>query len=186
MRALADAAQLAHPDIPWTPPPRLPTAHDLRQALEILTPPPADARTLAACLAALVIAFEPNTKLSPEAMRLRFEVWKEAVSDLGGALLHEATTRAIKVLRWMPKPAEVREQVRADLEAQARRRDLCRRMLRAIEGKPVEPEKPLATRMERLKHTRSIYAGWGDRPSDVERIDREIARETARDRDDAA
>lgn len=173
---MADALSLEHPDIPWTPPPRLPSAHDLRQAIEVLTPPPADARTVAACLAALVIAFEPNTKLSPEATRLRFEVWREANGDLGNALWTEATERAIRALKWMPKPAEMREQVSADLLKRTKNLNLCKRMLAALDGTS-PAEKPLASRLERLKHTRSIYERMGDRPADVDRMDREIARE---------
>ena len=109
-RALRQAEDDDHPDIPWRPPAVLPPAEALRVALAMLTPRPADDRTIAACLAALVIAFEPNTKLSAEATRLRFEVWKEANGELGNALWNEATQRAIRALKWMPKPAELREQ----------------------------------------------------------------------------
>lgn len=179
MRALADAAALEHPDVSWTPPPRLPSIHDLNAAIAVLTPPPADARTMAACLAALVIAFEPNTKLSPDATRLRLEVWKQANGDLGNALWTEATERAIRGLKWMPKPSELRELVSADLTARAKKLEHCRRMLVALGG-AATTEKPLATRLERLKHTRSIYDRMGDRREKVAELDAEIAREAQR------
>ena len=128
-QALRQAEADHHPDVPWKPPATLPGADALQVALAMLTPRPADDRTIASCMAAMVIAFEPNTKLSPEATRLRFTVWKEANADLGNALWQLATERAIRGLRWMPKPAELREQVRAELDARALRHRRCRQML---------------------------------------------------------
>jgi hypothetical protein len=63
------------------------------------------------CLAKLLVAFEPNTKLSADDMRLRAMVWLEACGDLSDALWAEATSEAIKGFKWMPKPSEFRELV---------------------------------------------------------------------------
>lgn len=158
----------------------LPPAEALRVALAMLTPRPADDRTIAACLAALVIAFEPNTKLSAEATRLRFEVWKEANGELGNALWTEATQRAIRALKWMPKPAELREQVRSVLEARALRRRRCEQMLAAALRRR-DPPPRAETLEERLTHTVAIYRKH-DRPADAERVQRmldELLKRTA-------
>jgi hypothetical protein len=140
-------------------------------ALAMLTPRPADDRTVAACLAALVIAFEPNTKLSAEATRLRFEIWKEANGDLGNALWNEATQRAIRALKWMPKPSELREQVRPILDARALRRRRCERMLAELARRARTPAPPQETLAERLANTVAIYRKH-DRPVDAERVQR--------------
>jgi hypothetical protein len=128
-QALRQAEADDHPDIPWRPPAVLPPAEALEAARAMLTPQRASDRVMAACLAALTIAFEPNTRLSPEATRLRFEVWKDANADLGDALWDKATALAIRGLKWMPKPAEFREQVRHELAARERRRRRCEQML---------------------------------------------------------
>ena len=91
--ALRQAEDDDHPDIPWQPPAVLPPAEALEVALAMLAPRPASDRVVASCFAALMIAFEPNTKLSPEATRLRLQVWKDATADLGDALWQEAAAR---------------------------------------------------------------------------------------------
>lgn len=171
-QALRQAERDDHPDVPWKPPATLPDADALRVALAMLTPRLADDRTMAACLAALVIAFEPNTKLSPEATRLRFTVWKEANADLGNALWNEATQRAIRGLRWMPKPSELREQVRAELAAGALRLRRCEQMLAEHARRrnaPVVTE----TLEERLRNTVAIYRKH-ERFADAERVQRKL------------
>jgi hypothetical protein len=170
-RALRQAEDDAHPDIPWRVPATLPDGEALRVALAMLEPRPADDRTIASCLAALMIAFEPNTKLSPEATRLRFEVWKEANADLGNALWQEATARAIRSLKWMPKPVELREQVRPILEARALRRRRCEEMLAAIARRRAAPPAPVETLEERLAHSVAIYRKH-ERLADAERVQR--------------
>ena len=171
-QALRQAEADHHPDAPWKPPAVLPSADALQVALAMLTPRPADDRTIASCMAALVIAFEPNTKLSPEATRLRFQVWKEANGDLGNALWQRATERAIRGLRWMPKPSELREQVRAELAAQALRLRRCEQMLeegRRRRNAPVVRE----TLEERLRNTVAIYRKH-ERFADAERVQRKL------------
>lgn len=168
-RALRQAEADHHPDVPWKPPAVLPDADALRVALAMLTPQPADDRTIASCLAALVIAFEPNTRLSPEATRLRFQVWKDANADLGAALWQLATGRAIRGLRWMPKPAELREQVRAELAARDLRRRRCERMLEEAGRRRNGAPPPRETLEERLRGTVAIYRKH-ERYADAERV----------------
>jgi hypothetical protein len=171
-QALRQAEADHHPDVPWKPPATLPNADALRVALAMLTPRAADDRTIASCMAALVIAFEPNTKLSPEATRLRFTVWKEANADLGNALWQLATERAIRGLRWMPKPAELREQVRAELDARSLRHRRCAQMLEEAARRrnaPVVQE----TLEERLRNTVAIYRKY-ERFADADRVQRKL------------
>ena len=170
-RALRQAESDDHPDVPWRPPELLPPVEALRVALAMLSPRPADDRTIASCLAAMMIAFEPNTKLSPEATRLRFEVWKEANGDLGNALWQVATQRAIQALKWMPKPSELREQVRSILEARDLRRRRCEQMLAEQARRHARPAPPKETLEERLANTVAIYRKH-DRPADAERVQR--------------
>jgi len=172
-RALRQAEDDHHPDIPWRPPARLPDADALGVALAMLTPHPADDRTIAACMAAMMIAFEPNTKLSPEATRLRFQVWKDANADLGNALWQLATERAIRGLRWMPKPAELREQVRTALEARALRRRRCEQMLAEHARRRRAPPPVQETLEERLRNTVAIYRRH-ERFADAERVQRKL------------
>ena len=171
-QALRQAEADHHPDVPWKPPAVLPNADALGVALAMLTPRPAEDRTIASCMAALVIAFEPNTRLSPEATRLRFTVWKEANADLGNALWQLATERAIRSLRWMPKPAELREQVKPELAAQALRHRRCRQMLdewARRRNAPVVRE----TLEERLRNTVAIYRKH-ERFADADRVQRKL------------
>lgn len=171
-QALRQAEADHHPDVPWKPPASLPSVDALGVALAMLTPRPADERVMASCMAALVIAFEPNTKLSPEATRLRFAVWKETNGDLGNALWQLATERAIRGLRWMPKPAELREQVRAELAARDLRHRRCRQMLdewARRRNAPVVRE----TLEERLRNTVAIYRKH-ERFADAERVQRKL------------
>ena len=173
-RALRQAEDDDHPDIPWQPPAVLPPAEALEVALAMLAPRPASDRVVASCFAALMIAFEPNTKLSPEATRLRLQVWKDATADLGDALWQEATARAIRTLKWMPKPAELREMVRPVLEARALRRRRCERMLAEQarrRGAPVPVEE--ATPEQRLAITAALYRKH-ERHADAERVQRRL------------
>jgi len=179
-RALRQAEDDAHPDIPWRPPAVLPPAEALQAALALLTPRPAADRTIAACLAALVIAFEPNTRLSPEATRLRFEVWKDANGDLGDGLWNEATARAIRTLKWMPKPAELRGLVGPMLEARALRRKRCERMLAELERRRRAPPPPPIEPLEvRLATVVALYRKHG-LTADAERVQRELDQLTGR------
>jgi hypothetical protein len=171
-RALSQAEADDHPDAPWRPPATLPPADALTVALAMLTPRPADDQTMAACLAQLVIAFEPNTRLSADATRLRFEVWKRANADLGAFLWREATDRAIGSLKWMPKPAEFRELVALALAKRARERRRCEAMLAAhARRRNAPPPRPRASEEERTRELIAIYAKH-DRQADVERLQR--------------
>lgn len=176
-RALADSLSLEHPDVPWAPPEVPPPTADLRAALQILEAQmaPATPKHVAWCLAKLMMAFEPSTKLGPDETKLRAAVWLEACGDLGDALWSKATMAAIQSSKWMPKPAEFRALVDKQLAERAKRLQRCRAMLDG--SRPAAPvEQPIPTRIGRLMHTRSIYERMG-RTMDVERLDREIARE---------
>ena len=119
----------------------------------------------------MMIAFEPNTKLSPEATRLRFEVWKEANGDLGNALWTEATQRAIRALKWMPKPSELREQGRPVAGGGAGGGGGGGGGGPAPPRPPPTPAPPQETPEERLANTVAIYRKH-DRPADAERVQR--------------
>jgi hypothetical protein len=173
-RALAQAEADDHPDAPWRPPASLPEPDALTLALAMLTPRPAEDATIAACLAALVIAFEPNTRLSAEATRLRFEVWKQANADLGDRLWRTATERAIGALKWMPKPAEFRDLVGPALEKRARERRRCEAMLAAhARQRNAPPPRPPATEAERTQELIDLYRKH-NRPDDVARLQRRL------------
>lgn len=178
-RALADSLSLEHPDVPWQLPAALPVLADLKAGIATLEAQAAPVQQKHAtwCLAKLVLAFEPNTKLTGEETRLRLNVWLEANADLGDALWSEATLAAIQSLKWMPKPAEFRGLVEAKLAARAKRMKRCQAMLAAHGQGQAPEEKPIETRLGRMEHTRSIYARM-NRHTDVARIDREIAIET--------
>ena len=99
-------------------------------------------------------------------------MWKEANGDLGNALWQLATERAIRGLRWMPKPAELREQVRFELEAQALRHRRCRQMLDEAARRrnaPVVRE----TLEERLRNTVAIYRKY-ERFADADWVQRKL------------
>lgn len=162
--------------MPWTPPAVPPATSDLRAALQILEAQsaPATPKHVAWCLAKLMMAFEPATKLSGEETRLRAAVWLEACGDLGDALWSQATLAAIQSSKWMPKPAEFRALVERQLTERAKRLQRCRAMLDGTREPPKPAEVPIPTRLGRLEHLRSTYASFG-RTADVERIQREIA-----------
>lgn len=143
-RLLADSLSLDHPDVPWKPPATLPAAAELRLALEILDGQDRTSERHAGfCLAKLVMAFEPNTRLKAEETRLRLAVWLEANGDLGDELWSTATLAAIRSSQWMPKPAEFRKLVQARFDERQRRKQRCRAMLDALgrkSSKQFEPE----------------------------------------------
>lgn len=173
-RAIADSLSLEHPDVAWTPPPSLPSASDLRTAIEILDAQSAQAsrQHVAWCLAKLSMAFEPSVKLSKEDEKFRASIWVESCGDLGDTLWSEATMAAIQSLKWMPKPAEFRALVGGKIGDRAKRLKRCRDMLAALGGdkpatpKPFEPE----PREVRLRSMRDSYCkhGYADRAARIE------------------
>lgn len=136
-RALADSFSLDHPDVPWSPPEVPPPTADLRAALQILEAQASAAtpKHVAWCLAKLMMAFEPTTKLSGEETKLRAAVWLEACGDLGDALWSKATLAAIQSSKWMPKPAEFRKFVEREVEDRTKRLKRCRAMLDGTRAK---------------------------------------------------
>lgn len=100
-----------HPDVPWKPK-AIGTVSDLRAALfrvETLLSGRVTEAYAKQCFAKLMVAFEPNTKLSGDETRMRMAVWLEANGDLPDELWAEATSEAIRGLKWMPKPGEFRD-----------------------------------------------------------------------------
>lgn len=174
-RALRQAEEDDHPDVPWRPPATLPSRDALEVARAMLQPRPADDATMASCLAALVIAFEPNTRLSAEATRLRLEVWRRANADLGNALWQDATETALRSLKWMPRPAEFRQ-----VEARLLRLRRCEQMLAAhVRRANAPPTPPPVTRAQRLGDLVAIYRKH-NRVADAERVQRELDEELRR------
>lgn len=153
---LSDILDEEHADLPWQPPAKLPTPHDIRDAIQRcdLTlegrVTPAFARQ---CFAKLTMAFEPNTKLSGDDTRLRVAVWIEACGDLNDALWADATGQAIQTMKWMPKPAEFRSLVSPQLDRARKRKERLRKMQDLL-ANPVEKpfvREPLPVRLRGMR-----------------------------------
>lgn len=143
--------------MPWTPPPRLPSAGELRQAIEILTVAPTRREHAAFCISKLALAFGEG-KLSKEVTMARAEVWLEACGDLGDDLWSKATMALIRSWRRdehygrVPEPADFRAAMKLDLEERAKKLDRCRRMLGATQSdQPKTPAPKFVPAAERLR-----------------------------------
>lgn len=167
-RALADALSLEHPDVPWTPPPRLPSASELRSAIEILTPRQATPKHATWCISKLMLAF--GTRLDAETAKLQAAVWIEACGDLDDELWSKATMALIRGWRRdehygrAPEPSDFREAVSTEIVVRAKKLDRCRRMLAAqapdvATAKPFQPESDV----DRLKGSIARWRKFGDR-----------------------
>jgi hypothetical protein len=161
---LIDVLDEEHPDVGWQPPAKLPTVHDLRDAIARCNATiegrvtPAFAKQ---CFAKMAMAFEPNTKLTGDETRLRLSVWLEACGDLNDALWADATGEAIRALKWMPKPSEFRELVASQLTKARQRRERLRKMLDGAAKPAVVPfVKESAT--VRLRAMRDSFRKHGD------------------------
>lgn len=164
-RALADSLSLDHPDVPWTPPAVPPATSDLRVALQLLEAEaaPATPKHVAWCLAKLMMAFEPATKVSPEDSKLRAAVWMEACGDLGDALWSSATMAALQGSKWMPKPAEFRAYVSVKLEERSKRIARCKAMLSGLAQQPEAPKAFVAEPDDvRIRHLRDSMRRVGN------------------------
>jgi hypothetical protein len=172
-----------HPDIPWAVPARLPTLADLRGAIgkcDAITEGRATPAFAKQCLGKLLVAFEPNTKLSADDMRMRAAVWLEACGDMNDALWNEATLEAIKALKWMPKPAEFRALVEPRIEMATRHRNRLRAMLEA-HGKPSTAKPFVPAPLDvRLRGMRDSYRNIG-RTDKAAAYERELARHEKRE-----
>jgi hypothetical protein len=163
-RALADALSLEHPDVPWTLPAQIPPPRDLQLAIAVLTVAPASPKHASWCLAKLALAFESGAqRLSPEATKLRADVWLEANADLGDELWSKATIAAIRGSKWMPKPAEFRELVSVELAERSKKLSRCRSML-AAGGTVGEKPKPFVreSQADRLRSMRDSFRKFGN------------------------
>lgn len=160
---LERACEQEHPDIPWQPPATLPRESDIRNGITQLEAllrgrvTPAYAKQ---CLAQMLVAFEPNTKANAEEIRMRAAVWMEANGDLCDGLWRDATRDAIRMLKWMPKPAEFRDLVAGRLTTARMQLDRLRQMLDAIRN-PSQRFTPETDR-ERWQGAISRWRKFGD------------------------
>lgn len=109
-------------------------------------------------------------------------LWGDNVIDVCGGypedLLQTATLELLRTCTFRPSPAEI---VKICETKHGERQRMLERVNLMLAGgvapKADAPvEKPIATRLGRMEHTRSIYVRMG-RKLDLERIDRDIARE---------
>lgn len=158
-RAIADLLSLEHPDVAWTPPAELPTAGDLRTAIDVLTPPPVGIEHATWCLGKLMLAF--GTKLDRETTKLQAALWIEACGDLGDELWSKATMMLIRSWRRddhygrTPEPSDFRAAVATEAGERAKKLDRCRKMLGlARDGAADSPSKfkhvPQAERLRKI------------------------------------
>lgn len=106
------------------------------------------------CIAKLMVAFEPNTKATPDEVRLRAMVWLEACGDLSDALWAEATTECIRGMKWMPKPSEFRATVDLKRDRLRRQLDRLKRMASSFSGpQPVREPEPREVRKRTMRDT---------------------------------
>jgi hypothetical protein len=160
---LEDLCEQQHPDVPWQVPAKLPPRNDLLSAIaemerlirERVTPAYAKQ-----CIAQLMVAFEPNTKLSADETRLRAMVWIEANGDLCDGLWREATQECIRTLKWMPKPSEFRAAVEHRVTSARRYLDKLKAMLEA-HNRPAEQFQP-EPRVDRLRGDINRWRKFGD------------------------
>lgn len=144
-----------HPDVGPTRPPYMPTAPEIRRLIatcDAILDGQATPAFAKQCLAKLLVAFEPNTKLSADDIRLRAMVWLEACGDLNDALWAEATTEAIKGFKWMPKPSEFRELVEPRRTEAMRGKEKLQGMLGLLANpKPAFKAEPLDVRLRAMR-----------------------------------
>lgn len=176
-RALADSFALDHPDVPWQFPATLPSVRDLREGIEILTEATArcSRKHAAFCLAKLSIAFESGTKLSADDARMRVEIWLEACGDVPDDLWSKATIATIQTSKWMPKPAEFRAQVEAELDARNKQLMRCRAMLDKSGQAPVVGEFQRDPEDVRLRTIRDSWRRLGNLPR-AAKAERDLAK----------
>lgn len=140
----------------WALPKVLPSIADLRLGIHILENPVTTPKHAAGCLAKLMVAFEPNTKMSPEETKLRLAVWIEANGDLGDELWAEATRLAMRESKWMPKPSEFRALVGDQLTLRSSRLHRAKMMLQEA-GR--EKDAPFAPEPEDVR-IRALRDSW--------------------------
>lgn len=161
---LIDVLDGEHPDMPWQVPAKLPTTHDLRSALhrcDLTIEGRVTSSFAKQCFAKLLMAFEPNAKLTGDETRLRVSVWLEACGDLNDALWADATAQAIQTMKWMPKPAEFRALVTPQLDKARKHRERLRKMLDAA-ANPVAKPFVRETDAERFRGMRDSFRKVGD------------------------
>lgn len=176
-RSLADPYSLGDEIPAWQPPAAIPRPEDVRTAIATLdaTLKPAGPKHIAWAVGTMAHAMAMK-KGDTLAMALRTEGWVIACGELPEDLWTEGVREVLQTKTYFPAPAEFLAVVGPKWRERQRMRERARWMLNPA-GKIAEPEeKPIATRLGRLEHTRSIYARM-NRRLDVDRIDREIAAE---------
>lgn len=164
-----------YPDVPWRVPDRLPALTDLRDMLarcDMVLRGEVNPGFAKQCIAKLMVAFEPNTKLSADETRIRAMVWLEACGDLNNALWAQATDEAIKSLKWMPKPSEFRALMQEHVDMAKRRQVRIQAMIEA-HGRPQQafvPEPPHV----RIRGMRDSFRRVGDLAKAI-KYERELA-----------
>lgn len=109
---------------------------------------------------------------------MRMEGWLDACGHFPDDLWNAGTIELLQTKTYFPSPSEMVALIGPKYLERKRMLDRAKSMLTGPAGAPEKPaEKPLESRLERLQHTRSIYVRM-KRIVDVERIDREIAKET--------
>jgi len=108
-------------------------------------------------------------------------LWADNVIDVCGGypedVLQSATLELLRSCTFRPSPAEIVKTVEPKHGERKRMLERVNMMLSGVRPKPDTPaEQPIATRLGRLEHTRAIYVRM-KRVADIERIDREIAKE---------
>ena len=177
-RLLADTFSLGADIAPWEAPAVPPESSLLRAAkaeLERTLAPstPAHSRWCIDKLFAL-----PSRNGTAEAAAYLAEGFLDACSGYPDDLWTWTTTELLRTKKFRPSPAEFVELAEPK---RAERRRMLERVRQMLDGtKPALPrkpaEQPIPTRIGRLEHLRTTYARLG-RQADVERIEREIARE---------
>jgi len=132
------------------------------------------------CVAKLITGF--NERLTKDEGKARARLWYEVIGDVPTDLWSAATIELLQTWKRdehygrVPEASDLRAVIEARLAKRQNDLRRCRHAL-AKQGKTDTPaEQPIATRLGRLEHTRAIYVRM-KRVADVERIDREIAKE---------
>ncbi len=167
----------------WRPPAILPPIAEIARGISILEGQlqRVDRAHATYCLAKLAIAF--NERRTKDEANLVLETWLEVVGDVPNDLWSSATLELAQTWRKdahfgrSPEASDFRAVVAAQMRKRETELARSRQLLKAA-TKSVEDavEKPLATRLERLEHSASVWKRL-NRPVDLHRVECEIAKE---------
>jgi len=167
---------VAHPDVPWTPPETLPPLVDLREAVRVLGSrlEPCPINHAKRCFADMLALFEPNTRANIDEMRLRFASFFDATNNIPEDLWTEATAECKRILKWFPKPVEFWDTINAKYRERELLLQRSRGMMETLEaqGKNVAfIGEPLAVRVATLLRWARVH---GDQAK-IARYEAELA-----------